>query len=107
MPGGPVTIGATAQTYCALTTSDDAPRSLSAAIPACPERGLCATAVGTPDGEVVPITPKPGRNELLVKIGMRRAGPTTRGEYYYWSLFSRVTDNQGEPIKDLQFPMAD
>jgi RNA polymerase sigma-70 factor, ECF subfamily len=66
---------------------------------------LGRTCVGVPDYESVPLHLKRGKNELLVKIGVQKSLPPLRGEYYYWSLFSRITDAAGEPLRDLQFPL--
>jgi len=68
---------------------------------------LARTCIGVPDNESVPLRLKRGGNELLVKVGAHNASPSMRGEYYYWSLFSGITDGQGEPLRDLRFPLAE
>lgn len=68
---------------------------------------LARTCVGVPDSESVPLKLKRGENELLVKVGVHDASPSLRGEFYYWSLFSRITDAAGEPMRDLRFPLGE
>jgi len=67
---------------------------------------LDRTFVGVPDNEKTPLKLKRGKNDLLVKIGIRERFPTLRGYLYPWSLFSRITDKAGEPIRDLKFPLG-
>ena len=43
----------------------------------------------------------------LVKIGVQTASPPLRSMYHYWSLFSRFTDETGEPVRDLEYPLAE
>jgi RNA polymerase sigma-70 factor (ECF subfamily) len=50
---------------------------------------------------------KRGQNDLLVKMGVQQAYPPLRGLGYYWSLFSRITDAEGEPVRDLKYPLGD
>jgi len=62
---------------------------------------------GTPDQEEAPLKLRRGHNDLLIKVGVHQAWPSVRGFSYYWSLFSRITDADGEPMRDLQFPLGE
>lgn len=68
---------------------------------------LARTCAGVPDSDTAPLKLKRGENEVLVKVGVHDASPSLRGEYYYWSLFSRITHPDGEPMRDLRFPLAE
>jgi RNA polymerase sigma-70 factor (ECF subfamily) len=61
---------------------------------------------GTPDQEHTPLKLRRGRNDLLVKVGVHQALPSVRSLLYYWTVFSRITDVEGEPLRDLQFPLG-
>jgi RNA polymerase sigma-70 factor (ECF subfamily) len=68
---------------------------------------LQRTFTGVPDGDRVPLKLKRGKNDLLVKVGVQEPLLRMRGELYYWSLFSRITDARGEPMRDLRFPLGE
>jgi hypothetical protein len=68
---------------------------------------LARTCVGVPDFDSVALKLKRGENNLLVKVGVHGASPSMRAEQYYWSLFSRITDADGEPMRDLRFPLGE
>jgi RNA polymerase sigma factor (sigma-70 family) len=64
----------------------------------------------TPDTNVASISLKRGRNGILVKIGVSEESAREheiRGGHYVWSLFSRITDEAGEPMRDLKFPLGE
>jgi RNA polymerase sigma-70 factor (ECF subfamily) len=63
--------------------------------------------VGVPDGESVQLRLRHGQNHLLVKVGVQERMASVRSYFYYWSLFSRITDADGEPVRDLRFPFGD
>jgi len=65
------------------------------------------TATGIPDQQVATLRLKRGPNDILVKVGVQAAMPSVRGFFYYWSLFSRITNAAGEPLRDLELPLAE
>jgi len=67
-----------------------------------------SSATGAPDMHAAPMRLKRGRNEVLVKLGAQEGdtrNPRLRGANYLWSLFSRITDKDGEPLRELTFPL--
>ena len=61
----------------------------------------------SPEQEEVPLRLKRGDNRLLIKVGVRDWGGTHRGFHYHWSVLARITDKDGNPLRDLRFPLGD
>ncbi len=61
----------------------------------------------SPEQEELPLRLKRGDNRLLIKVGVRDWGGTHRGFHYHWSVLARITDKDGNPLRDLRFPLGD
>jgi RNA polymerase sigma-70 factor (ECF subfamily) len=61
----------------------------------------------SPEQEAAPLTLKRGDNQLLIKVGVRDWHASHRAFHYQWAVLARITDKDGEPLRDLQFPLAE